>query len=127
MKIRSRRRREMPLGGAKDSNSGVNFRGELEDWGPNPEQRYSQEELRGILEMAISELGIKYRIVFQLRDVDGFSTEETARTLNLSLPTVKTRLRRARLQLRNSLDAYFRAPNKTMFCGRNVGSFSKPF
>src|SRR5580658_3186123 len=109
MKVRGRRFREVPIGGAKDSNSDA-IPSELEDWGPNPEQRYSQEELCRILETAISELDAGYRIVFQLRDVEGLSTEETARTLNLSLPAVKTRLRRARLQLRNSLDIYFRRP-----------------
>ncbi len=81
---------------------------ELQDWGPNPEQRYSQEELRGILETAISKLAPRYHIVFHLRDIEGFSSKETAQTLHLSLATVKARTRRARLQLRDSLDAYFR-------------------
>lgn len=90
MKVRGRRLRQMPLGGAKDSNIDV-IPSELEDSGPNPEQRYSQEELRRILDRAISDLDTGYRIVFQLRDVEGFSTEDTARTLNLSLPPVKTR------------------------------------
>ena len=83
---------------------------ELEDWGPNPEERYSQEELRRILSISISKLDAKYRVVFQLRDVEGLTTDETARELDLSVPAVKTRLARARLQLRNSLDIYFRRP-----------------
>ena len=73
-----------------------------------PGQRYSQEELRGILETAISKLAPRYRIVFHLRDIEGFSSKETAQTLHLSLATVKSRARRARLQLRDLLDVYFR-------------------
>ena len=47
---------------------------EIQDWGPNPEQRYSQEELHCILEGAIARLSPTYRVVFQLRDIEGFST-----------------------------------------------------
>jgi RNA polymerase sigma-70 factor (ECF subfamily) len=81
---------------------------EIEDWGPNPEQRYSGRELQRILATTISELQPGYRTVFQLRDVDGLSTEETAQALALTSSAVKTRLRRARMTLRNSLDKYFR-------------------
>ena len=81
---------------------------EIEDWGPNPEQRYSEEELQQILATTINELKPAYRAVFQLRDVDGLSTEETAEALALTSSAVKTRLQRARLTLRNSLDKYFR-------------------
>ena len=51
-------------------------------------------------------------MVFVLRDVEGLSTEETAETLGLSVPAVKSRLLRARLQLRERLTRYFgrRAP-----------------
>jgi RNA polymerase sigma-70 factor (ECF subfamily) len=109
MKVRGHRFREVSIDSMQDSDDYI-VPYEVEDWGPNPEERYSQEELRRILETTISELEPRYRIVFQLRGMDGFSTEETATTLNLSVPAVKTRLRRARLQLRNSLDIYFRRP-----------------
>ncbi len=110
MKIRSRRFKEVSINDAKDSEDGEEqtISQELQDWGPNPEQRYSQEELRRILETAISKLAPGYRIVFHLRDIEGFSPKETAETLHLSLATVKSRTRRARLQLRDSLDAHFR-------------------
>jgi RNA polymerase sigma-70 factor, ECF subfamily len=81
---------------------------EIEDCGPNPEQHYTQHELRQILATTINELKPAYRAVFQLRDVDGLSTEETAQALALTSSAVKTRLQRARLTLRNSLDKYFR-------------------
>ena len=115
VKIRSRRFVEVSIDDAKDSEDGEEHATspDLQDWGPNPEQRYSKEELRGILENAISRLTPGYRIVFHLRDIEGFSPKETAQTLHLSLATVKSRTRRARLQLRDSLDTYFR-PAKGM-------------
>jgi RNA polymerase sigma-70 factor, ECF subfamily len=81
---------------------------EIEDWGPNPEQSYSQQELRMILDTTISELEPGYRMVFQLRDIEGLSTEQVAEMLDLTSSAVKTRLQRARMKLRNSLDKYFR-------------------
>jgi RNA polymerase sigma-70 factor, ECF subfamily len=88
---------------------GLSF-AEIQDWGLNPEQRYSQEELHCILEATIAQLSPGYRIVFQLRDVEGFSTEETAQALSLTRTAVKSRLRRARCQLRELLNFYFK-PN----------------
>jgi RNA polymerase sigma-70 factor, ECF subfamily len=81
---------------------------DLADWSPNPEQNYSQAELAEILRKTIQGLPHGFRIVFVLRDVDGLSTEETAETLGLSVPAVKSRLLRARLQLRERLTRYFR-------------------
>jgi RNA polymerase sigma-70 factor, ECF subfamily len=83
---------------------------EIPDWNPNPEQMYSQSELRDILVKALQRLPLIYRAVFLLRDVEGFSTEETAQALNITDSAVKTRLLRARLKLRDRLDKYFRAP-----------------
>lgn len=48
-----------------------------------------------------------YRTVFLVRDVDGLSTEETAEALGLSIPTVKTRLHRARMALREAIGTHF--------------------
>src|SRR6204780_2210559 len=81
---------------------------DLADWSPNPEQNYGQAELAEILRKTIQGLPHGFRIVFVLRDVDGLSTEETAETLGLSVPAVKSRLLRARLQLRERLSRYFR-------------------
>jgi len=77
------------------------------DWAPNPEQNYTQAELAEILKKTIQGLPQGFRVVFVLRDVDGLSTEETAETLGLSVPAVKSRLLRARLQLRERLTRYF--------------------
>jgi len=81
---------------------------EIAVWEDNPEQRYSQEELREILDKAVNGLAPPYRTVFALRDMEGLSTEETAEALELSIPAVKSRLLRARLQLRDKLTAFFK-------------------
>jgi RNA polymerase sigma-70 factor (ECF subfamily) len=79
------------------------------DWSPNPEQQYKQAELKEILQKTIQGLPPGFRTVFTLRDVEGLSTEETAEALNLSIPAVKSRLLRARLQLRERLSRFFRS------------------
>jgi RNA polymerase sigma-70 factor (ECF subfamily) len=50
----------------------------------------------------------KYLVVFALRDVQGFSYEETAQVLNLTIAEVKSRLYRATLYLRERLNRYLR-------------------
>jgi len=81
---------------------------EFTDWKPNPEQLLAQEELRQILEKAAESLPPTYRAVFFLRDVENFSTEETAEMLNLTVSAVKARLFRARLYLREQLSKVFK-------------------
>jgi RNA polymerase sigma-70 factor (ECF subfamily) len=85
---------------------------EIADWVPNPEQLYWGSELREILREALEELVPISRAVFVLRDIEGFSIEQTAVALNLSQSAVKSRLWRARLQLRNSLTKYFSKPSE---------------
>jgi len=84
---------------------------EVADWSPNPEQQYSQAELKDILTRTIQGLPPSFRTVFVLRDVEGLSTEEAAEALDLSIPAVKSRLLRARLQLRERLSRYFQKRN----------------
>jgi RNA polymerase sigma-70 factor (ECF subfamily) len=78
------------------------------EWRPNPEQNYSQSELAEILRKTIAGLPPGFRTVFTLRDIENLSTEETAEALGLSVPAVKSRLLRARLQLRERLSRHFR-------------------
>ena len=82
------------------------------EWRPNPEQIYSQGELGDILRKTIAGLPPGFRTVFTLRDIENLSTEETAEALGLSVPAVKSRLLRARLQLRERLSRYFRKANE---------------
>ena len=83
---------------------------EIADWAPNPAQLFDQGQLREILSKTIQGLPPSFRTVFVLRDVEGLSTEETAEALDLSIPAVKSRLLRARLQLRERLNKYFKSP-----------------
>jgi RNA polymerase sigma-70 factor (ECF subfamily) len=88
---------------------------EIAVWEDNPEEQYSREELRRILEEAIETLPPLYRTVFVLRDVDELSTEETAEALGISVPAVKSRLLRARLQLRDKLTRFFKRKQEDLF------------
>ena len=88
---------------------------EIAAWGENPEQQLSREELGGILDSAIQGLEPLYRSVFVLRDIEELSTEETAEALGLSVPAVKSRLLRARLQLREKLTRFFKRKGDVAF------------
>ncbi|MCU1329246.1 MAG: polymerase, sigma-24 subunit, subfamily, partial [Bryobacterales bacterium] len=88
---------------------------EIATWDPDPEVQFSREELNAILTGAVDELDPIYRTVFTLRDVDGLSTEETAEALDLSVPAVKSRLLRARLQLREKLTRFFKRKGDDAF------------
>jgi RNA polymerase sigma-70 factor (ECF subfamily) len=107
MKLRKRRPNVVSLDEEVDTGEETVPR-DVQDWGPSPEDRYEQTELSGILSKAIAELDPPFRVVFQLRDIEELSTEETAEALDLSIPAVKSRLLRARLRLRQKLDRTFR-------------------
>jgi RNA polymerase sigma-70 factor (ECF subfamily) len=77
-------------------------------WDENPEQKYTRLETQHILQNAIRRLPPIYRTVFWLRDVEQFSNEEVARMLKVSVFAVKSRLMRARLELRERLTPYYR-------------------
>jgi RNA polymerase sigma-70 factor (ECF subfamily) len=107
MKLRKRRPNQVSID--EEVNTGEDLiPREIEDWGPSPEDRYKQTEISDILSSTIADLDPPFRIVFQLRDIEELSTEETAEALGLSVPAVKSRLLRARLKLRQKLDKYFR-------------------
>lgn len=80
------------------------------DWRPIPSEALEQTELREALNNALQGLAPKYRAVLYLRDVQHFSIKETAELLGLTITTVKTRLSRARLQLRDALAPGFDGP-----------------
>lgn len=75
----------------------------IADWRQSPAQLAHKNEVRRLLDEALAKLDERHRIVFLLRDVEGFSVKETAETLDLSEANVKVRLLRARLQLREIL------------------------
>jgi RNA polymerase sigma-70 factor, ECF subfamily len=88
---------------------------EIAAWDEDPEERLSREELGDILNTAIDSLEAPYRSVFVLRDIEELSTEETAEALGLSVPAVKSRLLRARLQLREKLTRQFKRKGDDVF------------
>ena len=75
----------------------------IADWRQSPEHLVERNEVRRLLDDALTRLDEKHRLVFLLRDVEGLSIQETATALNLSEGNVKVRLLRARLQLREEL------------------------
>jgi RNA polymerase sigma-70 factor (ECF subfamily) len=78
-------------------------------WKDTPLDSVMDKELRALLDESIQQLPIDYRVVFVLRDVEGMSAEETGKILKLSVPAVKSRLRRARVFLRERLNPYMTA------------------
>lgn len=80
----------------------------IPSWNDTPAEELMNNELRSHLDEAIQKLPLDYRIVFILRDVENQTAEETAKILKLSVPAVKSRLRRARVFLRNELNDYMR-------------------
>ena len=73
------------------------------DWREIPSEALQKKELRQAVSRALASLTPKHRQVFVLRDVQHFTIEETAQLLGIGKSAVKTRLMRARLQMRDAL------------------------
>lgn len=115
MKLRKRKGdRTVPLDQPVDTGEEMVAR-EIAVWEDNPEQRYSREEMQQILDEAVQNLKPDFRTVFILRDIEELSTEETAETLGISIPAVKSRLLRARLALREKLTRQFKRKGEDVF------------
>lgn len=115
MKLRKRKSdRTVSLDEPTDTGEDTVVR-EIAVWDDDPEQRYSRDELRDILDNAVKQLKPAFRTVFVLRDIEELSTEETAEILGLSIPAVKSRLLRARLQLREKLTRLFKRKGEDAF------------
>ena len=115
MKLRKRKTdRTVPLDEPVDTGEETVVR-EIAVWDEDPEKKYSQEELGQILNEAVQSLKPAFRTVFVLRDIEELSTEETAQSLNISIPAVKSRLLRARLQLREKLTRFFKRKGDNVF------------
>ena len=74
---------------------------------PNAMNFVLDEEAKSVLTKAISDLPPKYKSVILLNDLKNFSLRKTSDILNISIPAVKSRLHRARKQLKTKLDCYF--------------------
>ena len=93
---------------------GAHSKIEIADWSRLPDRQALQSEMKEVLARAIRELPENYRAVILLRDVEELSTLETARILDLAEDVVKTRLHRARLAIRQTLDEYLRTDGKAV-------------
>jgi RNA polymerase sigma-70 factor (ECF subfamily) len=79
------------------------------DWREIPSEALERKELGEALSSALNSLPEKYRTVLVLRDVEQLSITETAQVLGITEANVKTRLSRARLQMRDALASLSRA------------------
>jgi RNA polymerase sigma-70 factor (ECF subfamily) len=106
------RRETLPLAEVDEKTAGeiVQFPG-----GADPESQVAVGQIRILLEGAVDRLPAPFREVFILRQVEGLSTEETARALCIAPETVKTRLHRARSRLRRSLQGPLASTLKDTF------------
>jgi RNA polymerase sigma-70 factor, ECF subfamily len=91
----------------QESDEGDYIPREFADWREIPSQALERHELRDALTRALESLPEKYRTILILRDVNHLSITETAQILDLSEANVKTRLSRARLQMRDVLATGF--------------------
>jgi len=81
---------------------------ELTDSSLDPAEVFAHRELKTIIDEAINSLPELYRAVLLLKDVEGFTSREVAKMLNLSTAAVKSRLLRGRLAVRRKLAEFFR-------------------
>jgi len=102
-----RKRPELPLDEEPDEGEALPRPFQFADWGHLPERELLSGEAKKQFDRAVQKLPEKLRIVFLLRDMEGLSIKETSEALNLSETAVKTRLLRARLNLREALSSYF--------------------
>ncbi len=115
------RHRTVPLGEEdRSANHGDTPRPEfIAQWQETPESIASRHETHEILDEALGHLDEKYRVVFVLRDIEGFSVNETAQMLDISVSNVKVRLLRARLMLRERLTKQFGDQATQLFMGHD--------
>src|SRR5271167_3877968 len=101
--MRRRRERTVPMEGIDDRREQESDYAprDFADWREIPSEALERKEVRQMLAEALASLGEKYREVFVLRDMQHLSIEETAKALGISSASVKTRLLRARLMLRD--------------------------
>jgi RNA polymerase sigma-70 factor (ECF subfamily) len=105
--MRRRRERAVVMEGMEDRRSdeegGEYAPRDFADWREIPSEALERKEVRQRLGKALASLDRKYREVFVLRDMEHLNIQETAEALGITVASVKTRLLRARLMLRDLL------------------------
>ncbi len=106
--MRRRRERTVPMEGIddrRDTEENDYTPRDFADWREIPSEALERKEVRQRLAEALATLDRKYREVFMLRDMEHLNIQETAEALGITVASVKTRLLRARLMLRDLLAA----------------------
>jgi len=85
----------------------------LRDWREIPSEAVERAEVRNLIRLAVEQLPDIYRQVFLMRDVEELTINETAEALNISIPSVKVRLHRARVMLQKQLAPQLKTVNRT--------------
>ncbi|MBC7794895.1 MAG: sigma-70 family RNA polymerase sigma factor [Clostridia bacterium] len=112
MRLRTKSRK--PLLSLEEVPNGASVNGNLDfltppnAWSRQPDEKLLTKELVSVIDAAVDLLPEKYRLVLLLRDVEGLSNDDVAQTLGLTIPTVKSRLHRSRMFVRERLEDYFR-------------------
>jgi RNA polymerase sigma-70 factor (ECF subfamily) len=107
MRLRRKEPETLPVEEAAEPENGALVPRQLFDWCCLPEEEMDKAEVRAELERAVNALPESLKAAFILRELEGLSTEETASAQGVSVDVVKTRLHRARLQLREELAEFF--------------------
>jgi RNA polymerase sigma-70 factor, ECF subfamily len=107
MRLRQRKPDQVSIDAERETEEGEREPIQIVDWRALPEEELLSAETRQVMDHAIQRLPATLRSVFLLRDIEGLSVRETAEALEVSEGVVKTRLLRARLNLRDQLSAYF--------------------
>jgi RNA polymerase sigma-70 factor, ECF subfamily len=124
MKLRERSRHELVSLDQAPEDGQTTFANQVVDARPNPETICAQAEMEDRLRTALAHISPKLRVAFQMREIDGFSTRETAYTLRIRTTALKSRLRRARMAIGLYLDRTNRprpAQESTMASGNRTG------
>lgn len=109
------RKKKIPLARFETPNSDSGQQGfysYVPDWSNDPRAHLKNEELKMLIEKSVEALPGKYKTIFVLHDIEGFSTEEISKMLDLSVPAVKSRIHRSRMFLRDKLSRYFQTDVK---------------
>lgn len=96
------------LAGPEFTERGSLADGPESDWSKRADDKILEDELGRAIQTATDSLPEGYREVFLLKDVEGLSYEEISEMVGISIPAVKSRLHRARLALREAIDAFYK-------------------
>lgn len=112
MRLRTQRRK--PFLSLDEVPNGASINGNVASitppgaWSRQPDEKLLTAELGKHIDHAVDELPEKYRLVLLLRETEGLSNDEVASILGLTIPTVKSRLHRSRMFVRERIEDYFR-------------------